>query len=44
MNEISVSRKETTSMITIETYLNGKWFLIASDGLIATPTGSTDIL
>lgn len=43
MNEISVSRKDTTSMITIETYLNGE--LLTSywaDGLIiATPTGST---
>ena len=43
MNEISVSRKDTTSMITIETYLNGEilnsyW----ADGLIiSTPTGST---
>ncbi len=43
MNEISVSRKDTTSMITIEThlneeYLNSYW----ADGLIiATPTGST---
>jgi NAD+ kinase len=43
MNEISVSRKDTTSMITIETYLN-KEFLNSywADGLIiATPTGST---
>ncbi len=43
MNEISVSRKDTTSMITIETHLDGK--LLTSywaDGLIiATPTGST---
>jgi NAD+ kinase len=43
MNEITVSRKETTSMITIETslndeYLNSYW----ADGLIiSTPTGST---
>lgn len=43
MNEISVSRKDTTSMITIDTYLddeflNSYW----ADGLIiATPTGST---
>jgi NAD+ kinase len=43
LNEISVSRKDTTSMITIETdlndeYLNSYW----ADGLIiATPTGST---
>jgi NAD+ kinase len=43
MNEISVSRKDTTSMITIETYLNNE-FLNSywADGLIiATPTGST---
>lgn len=43
LNEISVSRKETTSMITIETYLNNE-FLNSywADGLIiATPTGST---
>jgi len=43
MNEISVSRKDTTSMITIDTSLNGEhlnsyW----ADGLIiSTPTGST---
>jgi NAD+ kinase len=43
MNEVTVSRKDTTSMITIETYLNGE-FLNSywADGLIiATPTGST---
>ena len=43
MNEISVNRKDTTSMITIDTYLNGE-FLNSywADGLIiATPTGST---
>ncbi|MDR6844116.1 NAD kinase [Flavobacterium granuli] len=43
MNEISVSRKETTSMITIDTYLNDE-FLNSywADGLIiATPTGTT---
>jgi NAD+ kinase len=43
MNEVTVSRKDTTSMITIDTYLNGEhlnsyW----ADGLIiSTPTGST---
>lgn len=43
MNEITVSRKDTTSMITIDTYLNDE-FLNSywADGLIiATPTGST---
>jgi NAD+ kinase len=43
MNEISVSRKDSTSMITVETYLNEE-FLNSywADGLIiATPTGST---
>jgi NAD+ kinase len=43
LNEVSVSRKNTASMITVETflddeYLNSYW----ADGLIiATPTGST---
>ncbi len=43
INEISVSRKETTSMITIETYLNDEYLnSYWADGLIiATPTGST---
>ena len=43
MNEVTVSRKDTTSMVTIETHLNGE-FLNSywADGLIiATPTGST---
>ena len=43
LNEIAVSRKNTTSMITVETYLDGE-FLTSywSDGLIvSTPTGST---
>lgn len=43
LNEISISRKDTTSMITLETYLNGE-FLTSywADGLIiSTPTGST---
>ena len=43
INEITVSRKDTTSMITIETYLNDE-FLNSywADGLIiSTPTGST---
>jgi NAD+ kinase len=43
MNEVSVSRKDTTSMITIETFLNGEYLnSYWADGLIiATPTGST---
>ena len=43
LNEIAVSRKNTTSMITVDTHLNGE-FLTSywSDGLIiSTPTGST---
>jgi NAD+ kinase len=43
LNEVSVSRKDTTSMITIDTYLNDE-FLNSywADGLIiATPTGTT---
>ncbi|GAA3508606.1 NAD kinase [Aquimarina addita] len=43
MNEIAVSRRNTTSMITVHTSLNGE-FLNSywADGLIvATPTGST---
>lgn len=43
LNEISVSRKNTTSMITIETYLNDEYLTSYwADGLIiSTPTGST---
>ena len=43
MNDICVSRKDTTSMITIETYLNNEYLnSYWADGLIvATPTGST---
>src|SRR5690606_9705313 len=43
LNEITISRKDTTTMITVHTwindeYLNSYW----ADGLIiATPTGST---
>lgn len=43
MNEITVSRKDTASMITIETYLNDEYLTSYwADGLIiSTPTGST---
>lgn len=43
LNEVTVSRKDTTSMITIATYLNGEYLTSYwADGLIiATPTGST---
>lgn len=43
MNEVSVSRKDSTSMITIETHLNGEYLTSYwADGLIiSTPTGST---
>ena len=43
LNEVTISRKDTTSMITISTYINNQ-FLNSywADGLIiATPTGST---
>lgn len=43
MNEITVSRKDTASMITIETYINDEYLTSYwADGLIiSTPTGST---
>lgn len=43
INEITVTRRETTSMITIDTYLDGEFLnSFWSDGLIiSTPTGST---
>lgn len=43
MNEISINRKETTSMITVETFLNGEYLnSYWADGLVvSTPTGST---
>ncbi|MDG2431609.1 NAD(+)/NADH kinase, partial [Flavobacterium sp.] len=42
MNEVSVSRKDTTSMITIDTFLNDEYLnSYWADGLIiSTPTGS----
>lgn len=43
MNEVTINRKDTTSMITIETYLNDEYLnSYWADGLIiSTPTGST---
>lgn len=43
LNEIAISRKNTTSMITAETHLDGEYLTSYwADGLIlATPTGST---
>jgi NAD+ kinase len=43
LNEVTVSRKDTTSMITIHTWINGEYLnSYWADGLIiATPTGST---
>lgn len=43
LNEIAVSRKNTTSMITVDTWLNDKYLTSYwADGLIiSTPTGST---
>ena len=43
LNEITIARKNTTSMIGVETFLDGEYLTnYWSDGLIiATPTGST---
>jgi len=43
LNEVTVARRNTTSMITIETYLDNEYLTSYwADGLIAsTPTGST---
>jgi NAD+ kinase len=43
LNEVTISRKDTTSMITISTYINDQYLnSYWADGLIiATPTGST---
>ncbi len=43
LNEVTISRKDTTSMITVETHLNDEYLTSYwADGLIvSTPTGST---
>ncbi|PKB42040.1 NAD+ kinase [Cellulophaga sp. RHA19] len=43
LNEVTVSRKDTTSMITVDTFLNDEYLnSYWADGLIvSTPTGST---
>ena len=43
LNDVSISRKETTSMITVESYINNDFLNVFwGDGLIiSTPTGST---
>ena len=43
LNDVTISRKETTSMITIDSYLNNEFLNIFwGDGvIISTPTGST---
>lgn len=43
LNEVTVARKDTTSMITVETFLDGEYLTSYwADGLIvSTPTGST---
>jgi NAD+ kinase len=43
LNEITISRKNTTSMITIKTYINNEFLATYwADGIIiSTPTGST---
>ena len=43
LNDVTISRKETTAMITVDSYINGEFLNIFwGDGLIiSTPTGST---
>ena len=43
LNDLTVSRKETTAMITVESYINGEFLNVFwGDGvIISTPTGST---
>ncbi len=43
LNDVSISRKQTTAMITVDTYINDDFLTVFwADGLIvSTPTGST---
>ncbi|AZB21177.1 NAD kinase [Kaistella haifensis] len=43
LNDITISRKETTAMIAVESYINGEFLNVFwGDGvIISTPTGST---
>lgn len=43
LNDISISRKETTSMITVESFINDEFlnFFWGDGVIISTPTGST---
>ena len=43
LNDLTISRKETTAMITVESYINGEFLNVFwGDGvIISTPTGST---
>lgn len=43
LNDVTVSRKETTSMITVDSYIDGKFLNVFwGDGvIISSPTGST---
>lgn len=43
LNDVSITRKQTTSMITVETYIDNDFLTVFwADGLIvSTPTGST---
>lgn len=43
LNDVTISRKETTSMITVDSYLNNEFLNVFwGDGvIISTPTGST---
>lgn len=43
LNDISISRRETTSMITVDSYIDGEFLNVFwGDGvIISTPTGST---